>query len=132
MEELSNNKLPKATLNTLLSFVPGNEIERSIFEPLDKTVLTLYNNKTKEKFAKGMFYLGGHLKMHPDDEITLDSIVNVRAIDKQREIEYGVPCNGFEYASIQTSRKYLCHMEEIIIAYNQINELRIHNNQIKI
>jgi hypothetical protein len=35
-----------------------------------------------------MFYLGGQVKMKPDEEITLDKIKEVREINRKRDIEY--------------------------------------------
>ena len=117
-------KLPKATLNTLLSFIPNNEEERNIYENLNKRVLDDYCNKTKMNYSKNIFYLGGQLKMSPDEEITLDKINQAKLISIKSELEYGVPCNSFEDQSILHSKNLLNEMEEIIIAYNKINELR--------
>ena len=116
--------LHKATLNILLSFVPNNDNERIIFNNLNKEVLTSYYNDTKTTYSNGIFYLGGQVKMTPDEEITLDKIKKVREISKQREIEYGGPCNSFEAASINNHNNLLNQMEEIIIAYTKIIDLR--------
>ena len=118
------SKLPKATLNTLIEFVPNNERERNIFDKLNKSVLSTYHDDTKKTYLNGMFYLGGQIKMSPNQEITLDKIFEVREIDRKREIEYGEPCNGCEAASIYHHKTMLCQMEEIIRAYNLINNLR--------
>ena len=116
--------LPKATLNILLTFVPNNDNERIIFNNLNKEVLTSYYNDTKTTYSNGIFYLGGQVKMTPDEEITLDKIKKVREISKQREIEYGGPCNSFEAASINNHNDLLNQMEDIIIAYTKIIDLR--------
>jgi hypothetical protein len=119
------SKLPKATLNTLIEFVPNNERERNIFDKLNKSVLTHYLDDSKKEYFNGMFYLGGQVKMSPNEEITLDKIFEVREIDKKREIEYGGPCNSWEAASINHHRGLLYQMEEIIKAYTEISNLRI-------
>ena len=116
--------LPKASLNTLLEFIPNNDIERNIFDNLNKNVLTRYLNDTKTTYSNGMFYLGGQVKMNPHEEISLDKITEVRVIDKKREIEYGGPCNSWEAASINSHRNHLNQMEEIIKAYTKIIYLR--------
>ena len=95
-----------------------------IFNNLNKEVLTSYYNDTKTTYSNGIFYLGGQFKMTPDEEITLDKIKKVREISKQREIEYGGPCNSFEAASINNHNNLLNQMEEIIIAYTKIIDLR--------
>ncbi len=71
-----------------------------------------------------MFYLGGQVKMSPDEEITLDKIKEVREISKKREIEYGGPCNSWEAASIYSHNNRLNQMEDIIKAYTKIMYLR--------
>ena len=116
--------LPKATLNTLLSFVTENDTERAIFNKLDKQVLNYYLGDTKQKYYNGMFYLGGQVKMRPDEEITLDKIKEVREISKKREIEYGGPCNSWEASSIYSHNNRLNQMEDIIKAYTKIMYLR--------
>jgi hypothetical protein len=71
-----------------------------------------------------MFYLGGHIKMTPDEEITIEKIKAVRDIDRQREIEYGGPCNSWEAMSMNNHRNLLSQMEEIIKTYTKIMYLR--------
>ena len=107
---------PKATLNSLLSFVPDqtNNDEKIMYNKLEKQVLTSYSESI---VRNGSFYLGGQIKMNPDEEITLDKIKEVRKINKRREIEYGKPCNSFEAMSILNSEKLLNQMEEIIKCY---------------
>ena len=117
-------ELPKASLNTLLVFVPNNVIERKIFNNINTQVLNSYFDDTKSTWSNGMFYLGGQIKMKPDEEITIDKIKEVRKISKQREIEYGGPCNSWEAASINNHNNKLNQMEEIIKAYTKIMYLR--------
>jgi hypothetical protein len=116
--------LPKANLNTLLSFVPENDIEKNIFNNLNKQVLNYYLGDTKQTYLNGMFYLGGQVKMKPDEEITLDKIKEVREINRKRDIEYGGPCNSWEAASIYSHENRLNQMEDIIKAYTKIMYLR--------
>ena len=117
-------ELPKATLNTLLNFVPNNDVERKLFDTLNKQVLTSYSIDTKTKYFNYMFYLGGQIKMKPDEEITIEKIKEVREIDRQREIEYGGPCNSWEAMSMNNHRNLLSQMEEIIKTYTKIMYLR--------
>ena len=115
---------PKATLNTLLNFVPNNDVERKLFDTLNKQVLTSYSIDTKTKYFNYMFYLGGQIKMTPDEEITIEKIKEVREIDRQREIEYGGPCNSWEAMSMNNHRNLLSQMEKIIKTYTKIMYLR--------
>jgi len=79
---------------------------------------------TKSKWVNGLFYLGGHVKMTIDEEITIEKIKQVKDIDRKREIEYGGPCNSLEAMSINNHRNLLQQMEEIINAYTKIMYLR--------
>lgn len=107
------------TLFNLLHFMPLNEYENEIFSCdkliIDKFISQLDNNE---------FYLGGQIKMKHNDIINLDSIQQVREINRKRDIEYGGPYNGFEYASILNSIKELQFIENMIIKYNNIMTIR--------
>jgi hypothetical protein len=107
------------TLFNLLHFMPFNEYENEIFSCdkliIDKFISQLDNNE---------FYLGGQIKMKHNDIINLDSIQQVREINRKRDIEYGCPYNGFEYASILNSIKELQFIENMIIKYNNIMTIR--------
>jgi len=113
---------PKATLNSLLQFIPDqtNDDEKIMYDKLDKQVLTYYSNNIRH----GTFYLGGQIAMRPYEEITLDKIKEVREIYKKREIEYGKPCNSFEANSILNSKMLLNQMEEIVKCHLTIMYLR--------
>jgi len=107
------------TLFNLLHFTPLNEYENEIFS-CDKLIIDKFINQ----LDNGTFYLGGQLKMKHNDIINLDSIQQVREINRKRDIEYGGPCNGFEAASILNSIKELQFIENMIIKYNKIMEIR--------
>ena len=103
----------KITLNTLLNFAFENDEERDAFNKYS-SVLTYYDNETKQKYLNGCYYLGGQIKLHPDDELSLKIIENVQNITLQRLIDYGGPCNSWEAASIRGSGEQLCQMENLI------------------
>lgn len=114
----------KATLNKLLRFVPENDAEREIYNGCKKDVLNEYLEDTKSTWSKDQFYLGGFIKMKPDDEITLKIIDNVKQERERRYIEYGGPCNSAEIASIWKSERQLSEIEEIVKKYEEIYKLR--------
>ena len=114
----------KATLNKLIAFVSKNDEERAIFDNCKKDVLNEYLEDTKSTWSKGMFYLGGFIKMNPDDEITIEKIVEVKQQRERRYNEYGGPCNSWEAASIFRSERQLNEMEEIIQKYTEILKCR--------
>ena len=122
----------KATLNNLIGFVPENDAEREIFERCKKSVLNEYLEDTKSSWSKGQFYLGGFIKMKPDDEITLKQIDEIKIIREKRYIEYGGPCNSDEMASIWRSERQLAEIEEIVKKYEEIYKLRVEKELLKI
>jgi hypothetical protein len=122
----------KATLNNLIAFVPENDEEHAIFDNCKKNVLIEYLEDTKSSWTKGQFYLGGFSKMKPDDEITLEKIVEVKQEREKRYIEYGGPCNSLEAASIYRSERQLNEIEEIVKKYEEIYKLRVETELLKI
>ena len=120
------------TLNKLIRFVPENDAEREIFGSCKKDVLNEYLEDTKSTWSKDQFYLGGFIKMKPDDEITLKIIDKVKQEREQRYIEYGGPCNSAEIASIWKSERQLSEIEEIVKKYEEIYKLRVEKELNKI
>jgi hypothetical protein len=109
----------KLTIFNLLNFMPLNNKEKELFN-FDKLIIKELN----DKLDKGLFYLGGQIKMTHNEFISLDSIQLVREIDKIRYIEYGGPYNPLEAASIYNHSKKLEFIENMIIKYNEIMALR--------
>lgn len=105
--------LPNLTLNSLLNFVFENNEEKEAFNKYSK-VLAEYLADTKEKYYFGYYYLGGQIKMHPDDELSLKTIEKVRNITEQKLIDSGGPCNSWEAASIWNSERQLNEIENLI------------------
>lgn len=118
------NSLPKCTLNNIFNFIPIGEREKILYNLIDKEVLNKYIKDTKNKYYEGKFYLGGQIKMGPDDEITLQKFNEVRKITKQRLIEYGGPCNSWEANSIAESERNLNDAEKLVKCYYKIGYLR--------
>lgn len=123
----------KITLTYLINYTPKNDTERLMYKKLNTEVLFSYLNDTNSKYFGGSFYLGGQLRMKPDEEITLKKIDEVKEISKQRLIEYGY-ANGFEAASIGRSKLLLNQLEEIIqfhlkVAYlNELEKTDLNND----
>jgi hypothetical protein len=121
-----------ATLNKLIGFVTENDEERAIYDICKKDVLNEYLQDSKSTWSKGQFYLGGFIKMNPDDEITMKKINEVKIIREKRYIEYGGPCNSAEMASIWRSERQLAEIEEIVKKYEEIYKLRVEKELLKI
>ncbi len=109
----------KLTLFNLFHFMPLNEYENELYN-FDKLIIEQFITQ----LDKHQFYLGGQLKMKHNDIINLDSIQQVREINKKRDIEYGGPYNSFEYASMRKSIMELEFIENMITKYNLIMEIR--------
>ena len=107
------------SLYELLYFKPIGEDEKNLFD-FDKSII----NRFIADLNNDIFYLGGQIKMKSYDIINLESIQQVREINKQRELEYGGPANGFEAASIYRVKHDLHFIENMIIQYNLIMENR--------
>ena len=103
---------PKITLSYLINYIP-NETDKPSYEKLNTQVLSSYLDDTKNVYFKGSFYLGGHIKMTIDEEITLEKIDDTKKLSEQRLMEYGC-ANSWEAASIQHNQMLLYQMEEII------------------
>ena len=107
------------TLRILFSFQPINDREKEVFKFDEKIIAEM-----RYKLDKKIFYLGGQISMKYDDKISLTDIEKVYKINKQREIEYGTPWNGFEAQSIRYHEKCLEIVKNMIIKYYEIIESR--------
>jgi hypothetical protein len=112
------------TLNKLIEFTLNDDTERAIFEGCKTDVLNEYLADTKSTWSNGTFYLGGFIKMNPDDEITLKKIEEVKIIRDQRYKEYGGPCNSWEAASIWRSERQLDEIELLVKKHSDILKYR--------
>jgi len=107
------------TLGQLLSFKPENNREKDIYN-INQSVLDEMNTQ----LHKNMYYLGGQIKMNYNDEISMESFDKVREINRQREIEYGMPVNSFEAFSIINHKKTLEETKNIIQKYFEVMRSR--------
>jgi len=107
--------LYSVTLRQLIEFQPENDREKEIYN-INYDII----NDMKSHLQKGMYYLGGQIKMSYDDKINLESFDKVREIDRQREIELGGPCNGWEAMSINRHKMLLEETEKIVRKYFEI------------
>ena len=119
-----------ATLNKLIAFVPENDVERAIYNVCKKDVINEYLQDTKSTWSNGTFYLGGFIKMKPDDEITMKKIDQANLMRKKSVAENGV-CNSAEMVSVWRSERQLKEIKEIITKYEEIYKLRTINELLK-
>ena len=121
-----------ATLNKLIEFTPNDDTEREIFKSCKKDVLNEYLADTKSTWSKDTFYLGGFIKMKPDEEITFKKIEEVKIMREKSYNDYGGPCNSAEMASIWRSERQLGEIETILKKYIEIYKMRIEDELLKI
>ena len=110
----------KATLNKLLSFIPNND-EEELFK-IDKTVLLDYQSEVI-KSPINVFYLGGYIKLSPDDEITILQIEEIIKLNN-KNIESQNACNSWEMSSLFIHGRQLKNIKIIIERYQEICKLR--------
>lgn len=120
-----------ATLNKLIEFLPENDIEHTIYDVCKKDVLNEYLQDTKSTWSNGMFYLGGFIKMKPDDEITMKKIDQANEMREKSLAENGV-CNSAEMASVWRSERQLNEIKKIVKKYEEIYKLRVETELLKI
>lgn len=103
------------TFNALVEFVnvyyDGGSRPRVIDE-CEKTILSTW--------ATGKYYLLGQVLTDPTDRITTERLENAIQIHHQRSIDYGAPCNSFEYGSIVHTERMFMDLLKIIEKYYEI------------
>jgi hypothetical protein len=114
----------KATLNNLIAFVPENDAEHTIYDVCKKDVINEYLQDTKSSWSNGTFYLGGFIKMKPDEEITMNKIDKANTMIKKSVAENGV-CNSAEMVSVWRCERQLKEIKEIVKKYEEIYKLRV-------
>lgn len=116
----------EVSLHMLVRFTPENEIESNIMNEVDwEKVVTELMNYTTKSWSNGCYWLGGQIKMTPEELISLEKIQEARNIGNRRLIELGGPTNSFEAASIEKTRMDLNRIEMVIKNYIEIMKSRI-------
>ena len=96
-EQRSDRSSNKATINSLLQFRPNN------------SVLNYY---LEESNKHGSFYLGGHIQMDCNEEITVNILVNIK-----KQIEFRDICTGNEDYGQQEDLKKIVEFIDILCLY---------------
>ena len=81
-------------------------------------VLNRYIQCSRETWSKGVFYLGGQLKLGIDDEITWKHITDVTSNQSQPM----VIANSWENASIQRSEQEFSHFRDLYTDYMRVKK----------
>jgi hypothetical protein len=111
------------SLIQLSQFVPSNDAEKEIYNiESEKDIIQQYLDDSKSSWAKGKYYLGGQIRMDPNDPITPELLNDVNKLFDASGDYY---CNSFEYASILRAKSGLQNIDTIVKKYNEIQRLRI-------
>lgn len=111
------------SLIQLSTFVLQNNAEKEIYNiESEKYIIQQYIDDSKSSWAKGKYYLGGQIRMEPNDPITPELLNDT---NKLFDVSGDYYCNSFEYASILRAKSDLQSIETIVNKYNEIQRLRI-------
>jgi hypothetical protein len=111
------------SLIQLSTFVLQNNAEKEIYNiESEKYIIQQYIDDSKSSWAKGKYYLGGQIRMEPNDPITPELLNDTNKLFDASGDYY---CNSFEYASILRAKSGLQSIETIVNKYNEIQRLRI-------
>lgn len=107
------------TIRQLIDFKPKNDREKEIYN-INQAEL----DNIKNELDKGIFFLGGQIKMTYDYIIDMDIFNKVRQFGIESQYMYRGPCNSWEAMSIITNEKRLQDTEYIVKKYFEIMKLR--------
>ena len=114
------------SLIQLSQFVPNNDAERAVYNiDAEKYIIQKYIDDTKSEWFNGKYYLGGQIKLDPNEPITPELLA--KAWKPYSDGSCNDYCNSFEYASIMSAKAGLSSINKIIKKYIEIQKLRILN-----
>jgi len=114
------------SLIQLSQFVPNNDAERAIYNvDAEKYIIQKYIDDSKSSWAKGKYYLGGQIRVEPNEPITPELFK--QAWKSYCDAGGDYYCNSAEYASILGAKGGLTSIEKIVGKYIEIQKLRIMN-----
>ena len=113
------------SLIKLSVFVPQNEAEKAIYNiDSEKYIIQSYLDDSKSSWSKGKYYLGGQIRLNPDDEITPELFKTAWKMMDDSGYDY---TNSAEYASVLRAKSGLNSIEKIVKKYIEIQRMRILN-----
>lgn len=114
------------SLIQLHNFIVDNDAERAIYNvDAEKYIIQKYIDDSKSSWAKGKYYLGGQIRVEPNEPITPELFK--QAWKPFLDGSCNDYCNSFEYASILRAKNGLTSIEKIVGKYIEIQKLRIMN-----
>ena len=107
------------SFNQLVNFVSKDETEVII---INETVIQEYVEDIKSSWSGGKYYLGGQIKLDPNDSITDALLEKVHKINHDPNMYV---CNSAEMASVFRARRQLSEISRIVARYKEIAKKRI-------
>ena len=112
------------SLIQLSEFVPNNDAERAVYNiDAEKYIIQKYIDDSKSSWAKGKYYLGGQIRVEPNEPITPELFK--QAWKPFLDGSCNDYCNSFEYASILNAKAGLTSIAKIVKKYIEVQKLRI-------
>ena len=112
------------SLIQLSQFVPSNDAEMAIYNvDAEKYIIQKYIDDSQSSWAKGKYYLGGQIRVEPNEPITPELFK--QAWKPFLDGSCNDYCNSFEYASIISAKRGLSSIDKIVGQYIEIQKLRI-------
>lgn len=87
----------------LSEFINSNS---ELFMTVDTSVIAKYMDFAKK--YNGYYYVGGQVKLSPDEPITMEHIEQAKKINAT-----AVVCHQMDYFALETSKKELAELEKI-------------------
>jgi hypothetical protein len=114
------------SLIQLHNFVVDNDAEREIYNiEKEKYIIQKYIDDSKSSWSGGKYYLGGQIKLDPNEPITPELFK--KAWKPFLDGSCDDYCNSWEYASIMSAKSGLCSIDKIVKKYIEVQKLRIMN-----
>ena len=112
------------SLIQLSEFVPNNEAERAVYNiDAEKYIIQKYIDDIKSSWSGGKYYLGGQIKLDPNEPITPELFKKAwKPLLDGSSNDY---CNSWEYASVMNAKAGLTSIHKIVGKYIEVQKLRI-------
>lgn len=112
------------SLIQLSEFVPNNEAERAVYNiDAEKYIIQKYIDDIKSSWSGGKYYLGGQIKLDPNEPITPELFKKAwKPFLDGSSNDY---CNSWEYASVMNAKAGLTSIHKIVGKYIEVQKLRI-------
>ena len=107
------------SLHDLANFLPTDTSENII---VNESVVAEYMAITKSSWSPGHYWLGGHLKLNPNDKLTPELF---NKADKMMKDVGDFGCNSWENESIKDGKRLFNEIEAIVKRYREVMRRRV-------